>query len=109
VRLFHRRRYQLPAPATTTKKAKVKHMKISELVAALNKAQQLVGDAPVILKSLEGDVETEFKDLVSAFDLATGQTEPTVTLTHGAPAQQPVEPAAAEPAQPSDQVAQPAV
>lgn len=84
-------------------------MKITELVAALQKAQQLVGDVPVILKSVEGAVETEFKSLEQEISLTTGEQSGQVTLTHGEPAPAAAAEPAAEPAAPSDQVAQPAV
>lgn len=64
-------------------------MKISELVAALNKASQLVGDAPVILKALEGDAETAFKSIEATINIETGQTGETVTVTHGTPSPAP--------------------
>jgi hypothetical protein len=70
-------------------------MKISELVKALNKVQQIVGDAPVILKQLEGDVGTVVKQLVIAVDPTQDDAGGTVTIEHGTPA--PVVPAPAEP------------
>lgn len=84
-------------------------MKITELVAALQKAQQLVGDAPVILKDVEQGVETEFKSLEQEISLTTGESAGQITLTHGAASTESAPEPAPEPAAPSDQVAEPAV
>lgn len=58
---------------------------ISEIQNLFAKASSLVGDVPVILKTVEGDVETEFKALEVTIDAATGATPGTVTVTHGTP------------------------
>lgn len=63
-------------------------LKISELVAGLNKVMAAVGDAPVVFKQVEQDVETVLHTI--GIELApTGEaTSSVITLHHGdAPAE----------------------
>lgn len=63
-------------------------MTISELISALNRVSQVAGDVPVILKSVEGDVETEVKALTLSFDPRSGSTSSQIAVTH-APVEHP--------------------
>lgn len=58
-------------------------LKISELVAELNKAQAAVGDLPVVFKAIEGDAETFLHTL--GIELAPGQSSinSTISINHG--------------------------
>jgi hypothetical protein len=69
---------------------------ISELVAALNKVNQVAGDIPIVLHELEGEAETEVKALILAFDPTSGETSSKVAISHGPVTTAP--PAAPEPA-----------
>jgi hypothetical protein len=60
-------------------------MTISELISALNRVSQVAGDVPVILRSVEGDVETEVKALTLSFDPRSGSTSSQIAVTHGSP------------------------
>lgn len=60
-------------------------MKISELQALLSKASSLLGDAPIILKALEDEAETDVKGLVVTIVDAAAAEGGTVTVSHGAP------------------------
>lgn len=71
-------------------------MKISELQAVLTKAQQVAGDADVILRDVEHDAETVVKSLGLELGVKAGDgNAATVTVTHG-----PADPAT--PAAPAD-------
>jgi len=72
-------------------------MKVSELAAALQKVQQVAGDVPVVLKAVEGGVETALLSIGVHID-PTSAEGGTAELEHGeqsapAPAPEP-EPAA---------------
>lgn len=57
-------------------------LKISELVAELNKAQAAVGDLPIVFKAVEGDVETFLHTI--GVELAPGNSalQSTVSINH---------------------------
>lgn len=64
-------------------------MKISELVAALSKVQQLAGDVPVVLKRIEDAAESVVHSLDVHIDPLSGSAGGQVELTHGSPAPAP--------------------
>lgn len=57
-------------------------MKISELVAALQKIGQLIGDVPVVLRHLETAAETEIRSLGVSLDPVAETAASAVTLAH---------------------------
>lgn len=59
-------------------------MKISELVAALNKVQQVAGDVAVVLYDLDAKIKTELVDLDVHIDPTTGEAGSAVVLDHAA-------------------------
>jgi len=73
-------------------------MKVTELIAALQKVQQVAGDVPVVLKDVEGDAETALLSIGVHIDPTSGSPVGGVTLEHGEqPASPPVEPEAPAP------------
>lgn len=58
-------------------------MKITELVAALNKVQQIAGDIPVVLKDLGTETETVVHSLGLHFNPSDSSTGGNVTIEHG--------------------------
>ena len=68
---------------------------ITQLVAALQKVNQIAGDIPVVVKHVEQDAETALLHFGLDLDPASGSTGSKLILTHG-PA--PAAPAAPDPA-----------
>lgn len=69
-------------------------MKISELQSLLSKVANVVGDAEIILKAVEGEAETVLKTVGIELGSGGDPTAAGVTISHGAP-----EPAAPAPAE----------
>lgn len=61
-------------------------MLISELVAALNKINQIAGDIPIVLRHVEQDAETAVTALVLAFDPSGAAPTSKVIVAHDVPA-----------------------
>ena len=61
-------------------------MKISELQGILQKLAGIIGDAPIILKTIEGDAKTEIQKLGVEFSAAEDSgLGATVSVLHGTP------------------------
>lgn len=73
-------------------------MNITEIQAVLSKVSSVVGDAPVILKSIEGAVETEIKTIGIELGADGATVSSNVTLNHAPVAPAPAAPAPVEPA-----------
>jgi hypothetical protein len=75
-------------------------LKISELQAILTKASNLLEDAPIILKAVEGDAESFIHDVQVTISAASGDDAGVVTVNHTttAPAEPTAETAPADPA-----------
>ena len=68
-------------------------LKISELVAGLNKVMAAVGDAPVVFKHLEQDAETVLHTIGIELAPSGEASSSVITLKHGdAPAETAAEP-----------------
>lgn len=72
-------------------------MLTSELIAALNKVNQVAGDVPVVLKRIEDDAVTELATIGVHIDPTSGSTSGQVVLEHATPAPAPLAPPAVEP------------
>lgn len=75
-------------------------MKLSELIAGLNKLTQFAGDLPVVIKDVESEAETVLHSIGVNIDPTSGTANGSVTINHGT-APEP----APEPAAPADQPA----
>jgi len=71
-------------------------LSITGIISTLQKLQQVVGDAPVILKSVEGAVETEIKSIGLTLTPEGDAAGSPVTLDHG-PVEPTQEPAPSDP------------
>lgn len=75
-------------------------MKLSELIAGLNKLTQFAGDLPVVIKNVESEAETVLHSIGINIDPSSGTANGSVTINHGTapePAPEPA-PAADQPA-----------
>jgi len=58
-------------------------MKVSDLLAALQKVQQVAGDVDVVLKDVDQGVETALLSLGVHISASTGDTSGAVVFEHG--------------------------